>query len=122
MTALVTQLDQVQLTTVQGVLNAIETERFPLSQLQDTLTALQQMLSEIQQHDIILGDPTITDALEQVAETVAAPQLDVKHRLMITLPIIPLILSYEGEIELNSGLNLEAAWQRLVAMARGKLT
>ncbi len=121
-TALVTQLDQVQLTTVQSVLNAIETERFPLSQLQDTLTALQQILSEIQQDDIILGDPTITDELEQVTETVAAPQLDVKHRLMLTLPIIPLILSYEGELELNSGLNLEAAWQRLVAMAQGKLT
>lgn len=44
---------------------------------------------------------------------VSAPELSVKHKLKVTIPIVPLLLGYEGEVELNSRLNLEASWQAL---------
>lgn len=116
--AVVEQLDQSQLATVQAVLDAIETVHVPESELQETLTAVQCALSEIRQQEIALSDPTLVSEATRLSEVVDAPKLDVKHKLKVTAPIIPLILSYEGKVELGSGLNLEAAWQRLVQSAR----
>jgi hypothetical protein len=112
--AVVERLDQSQLATIQTVLDAIEAGRIPESDLQETLLAMQQALAEIQQRDIVFSDPALTTEVEQLAEVVDAPRLEVKHKLKVTVPIIPLLLSYEGEVELKSGLNLEAAWRRLV--------
>ena len=74
---------------------------------------------EIRQQPAFLG-PTLASEVERLSEVVEAPKLDVKHKLKITAPIIPFILSYEGEVELRSGLNLEVAWQRLVTKVRSE--
>ena len=114
------RLDQGQLATVQAVLDALEAELVPIDELGETLVAVQHMLSEIQQQGVALPDSTLTsEQVKRLSEVVYAPKLDVKHKLKLTVPIIPAILSYEGEVELKSGLNLEAAWKRLVAGVRG---
>ena len=117
--AIVERLDQSQLDTVQAVLDTVEAGRVPESELQETLAAVQHALSEMQQQGVALSDATLASEVERLSEVIDAPKLDVKHKLKITAPIIPWILSYEGEIELKSGLNLKAAWQRLVAKVRG---
>jgi len=117
--AVVEHLDQGQLVTIQSVLDAIEAGHVPDMELQETLDAVQQALSEMRKQGAVLGTPALTNEVEQLAELADAPRMDVKHRLKVTVPIIPLILSYEGEIELGSELNLEAAWQRLVSRLRG---
>jgi hypothetical protein len=115
------RLDQDQLATVEAVLNAVEAERVPIGEMEETLVAVQHTLSEIQQQGVALPDSTLTsEEFERLSEVVDAPKLDAKHKLKVTVPIIPYLLSYEGEIELKSGLNLEAAWKRL--MARGRDT
>ena len=83
------------------------------------LDAVQQALSEMRKQGAVLATPALTNEVEQLAELADAPRMDVKHRLKVTAPIIPLILSYEGEVELGSELNPEAAWQRLVSRIRG---
>ena len=118
--AVVKRLDQGQLATVQAVLDAIEAERVQESQLQETLTTVQETLAEIQQRGTAFFDAALVDGAERLSELVDAPKLDVKHKLKITLPIIPTILSYEGVVELKSGLDLEAAWQRLVSKVQGE--
>jgi len=113
------RLDQGQLATVQAVLDAIEAGLVPIGELEETLVAVQHTLSEIQQQEVALPDSILTsEEFEHLSEVVDAPKLDVKHKLKVTVPIIPVILSYEGEVELKSGLNLEAAWKRLVAKIR----
>jgi hypothetical protein len=113
------RLDQDQLATVETVLNAVEAELVPIGELEETLVAVQHTLSEIQQQGVALPDSTLTsEEFERLSEVVDAPKLDVKHKLKVTVPIIPYFLSYEGEVELKSGLNLEAAWKRLVAKIR----
>ena len=106
--------------TVQAVLDAIEEGLVPIGELEETLVAVQHTLSEIQQQGVALPDSTLTsEEVEHLSEVADAPKLDAKHKLKVTVPIIPVILSYEGEVELKSGLNLEAAWKGLVAKVRG---
>jgi len=118
--ALVERLDQSQVATVQSVLDAIEVEDVSERELQEALVAVQNALVEIRQRGAAFPDPTLVGGAERLLEVVEAPVLDVKHKLKISVPLILPILSYEGEVELKSGLNLEAAWQRLVAKVRGE--
>ena len=112
------RLDQGQLATVQAVLNAIEAGLVPIGELEETLVAVQHTLSEIQQQGVALLDSTLASEVKRLSEIVDAPKLDAKHKLKLTVPIIPVFLSYEGEVELKSGLNLEAVWKRLVGRVR----
>ena len=38
---------------------------------------------------------------------------DAKHKLKLTIPMVPVLLSYEGEFELGSKLDLAVVWQAL---------
>jgi septal ring factor EnvC (AmiA/AmiB activator) len=117
-TAIVQRLDQNQLATVQSILDEIETHRVPQNELQETLSTLQQALLEIRQTG--LNDLQLVSEAKDLLEMVDDPKLDVHHKLKVSIPIIPLILTYETEVELKSGLNLKAAWQRLKARVRGE--
>ena len=119
-TAIVQQLDQNQLETVQSILDEIETHRVPENELQETLNSLQQALLEIRQEERGLYDSQLVSGAKNLSEVVDNPKLDVNHKLKISVPIIPLILSYETEVELKSGLPLKAAWQGLKARVRGE--
>ncbi|MGB3458437.1 MAG: NACHT domain-containing protein [Halobacteriota archaeon] len=116
--ALVQRLDQNQLATVLSIQDKIETYSVPENELQETLSAIQQALLEIRQTG--LNDLQLVTEAKSLSEVVDDPKLDVTHKLKVSVPIIPLILSYETEVVLKSGLNLKAAWQRLKARVRGE--
>jgi septal ring factor EnvC (AmiA/AmiB activator) len=116
--AIVQRLDQNQLATVQSILDEIETHSVPENELQETLSAFQQALLEIRQTG--LNDLQLMTEAKNMSEVVEDSKLDLNHKLKVSVPIIPLILSYETEVELKSGLNLKAAWQRLKARVRGE--
>jgi hypothetical protein len=116
--AIVQRLDQNQLATVHSILDKIETYSVPENELQETLNAIQQALLEIRQTG--LNDLQLMTEAKNLSEVVEDPKLDVNHKLKVSVPIIPLILTYETEVELKSGLNLKAAWQRLKARVRGE--
>ena len=118
--AIVQRLDQNQLATVQSILDEIEAHSVPENELQETLSAIQQALLEIRQTERGLYDSQLMSEAKDLSEMVDDPKLDVNHKLKVSVPIIPLILSYETEVELKSGLNLKAAWQRLKARVRGE--
>ncbi|RCV63121.1 hypothetical protein C5S53_15360 [Methanophagales archaeon] len=117
-TAIVQRLDQNQLEIVQSIVNEIEIHSVPENELQETLSALQQALLEIRQTG--LNDLQLVTEAKSLSEVVDDPKLDVNHKLKVSIPIIPLILSYETEVELKSKLNLKAAWQRLKVRVRGE--
>ena len=104
---------------MQSILDGIEANRVPKSELQETLSAVLQSLSEIKQNEAGYYDSRLVSEAANLSEVVDDPKLDVNHKLKVSIPIIPLILTYETEVELKSGLNLKTAWQRLKAW-RGK--
>jgi len=118
--AIVERLDQNQLATVQSILDGMEVNRIPESELQETLNAVQQSLSEIKQNEVGYYDSQLVRDVENLSDVVDDPKLYVNHKLKVSVPIIPLILSYEGEVGLKSEMNLKAAWEGLTARVRGK--
>ncbi len=102
--------------SVQGV---IESRTVSEKELQDTFNTIQQTLSEIKQSKTGRYNPQLLSKAEEASKIIADPKLNLNHKLKYTIPIIPLILSYEGEIEFKSGLNLRNAWQSLKAKLYG---
>ncbi|HAZ47288.1 MAG TPA: hypothetical protein DCZ55_23250 [Cyanobacteria bacterium UBA11371] len=111
--AIAEQLNQNQLVTVQAMLDALETNRISEAEIQQLLTGIQEMLSVVEAKKLAL--PPVK---EEVAEVINHPALDAKHKLKVSIPIIPFLLDYEGELELAAGLNLKAAWERWIAKSR----
>ncbi|MBA1341610.1 MAG: hypothetical protein C5S40_05660 [ANME-2 cluster archaeon] len=118
---IVERLDQNQLATVQSIIDGMEGNHVPESELQETLNAVQQSISEINQNEAGFYDSKMVRDIKSLADVVDDPRLDVSHKLKVSLPIIPLILSYEGEVGIKSGVNLKAAWEGLTARVRGKV-
>jgi len=54
----------------------------------------------------------------QVAQGIQAPTADLKQKLKLSIPLIPLFLSYETEFNLNITANLKVAWERLTERFR----
>ncbi len=113
--AFVARLDAQQTTAVQEVLTALEQGVLAPSSLMDLLAEVELALAELQGQVDELSQP-----LAQLQSVVHAPELDVQHKLKVTFPLIPWILSYEGEVALGSRADLEQAWQRLVGRVRGR--
>nr|QNO48204.1 hypothetical protein PGANABGL_00018 [Methanosarcinales archaeon ANME-2c ERB4] len=109
----VQRLDQNQLATVRSILDEIEANRLPENELQETLSAVLQALSEIKESEAGYYDSRLVSEATNLSGIVNDPKLDVNHKLKVSIPIIPLILSYETEVGLKGGLNLKTAWQRL---------
>ena len=117
---IVERLDQNQLDTVQSILDGMEVNRVPESELEETLNAVHQSLSEIKLNEVGYYDSEMVSEAKNLSKMVDDPRLDVSHKLKVSVPIIPLILSYEGEVGIKSGVNLKAAWEGLTARVRGK--
>jgi len=82
--------------------------------------AVSQIFSEITATESGRFDSRLTTDIAVASEVVDDSKLDVGHKLKVSIPIIPLILSYEGEIDLKSGLNLKKGWHKLMTWIRDK--
>lgn len=117
-TTIVDRLDQKQLVNAEAVLDSIATRQFAEDELHELLVAVRETLNEMRQKETFLSDYHLTSEIKNLSDVVDAPKLDASHKLKITIPIIPFILSYEGEMALKSGMNLKSAWQRLLSKVR----
>ena len=100
------QLDQSQLVLTQKLLDALETNQVSESEMHQMLAVLEENI------------PVLPPSQAAVANIIKAPELDARHRLKVTLPIVPLLVEYEGEFELGSGFNVKLAWEKLIAKLR----
>ena len=74
----------------QGI---IESHPVPEKELQDTLNAIQQTLSEMRQNKTGQYSPHLVSEVEKISGIIADPKLDSHHKLKYSFPIIPLVLS-----------------------------
>jgi len=117
-TTIVDRLDQEQLVNAEAVLDSIATRQFAEDELHELLVVVRETLNEIRQKETFLSDSHLTSEIENLSAVVDAPKLAASHKLKITIPIIPFILSYEGALALKSGMNLKSAWRRLLSKVR----
>ncbi len=105
---LLNQLDATQLALTHKLQNAVDANQVSEPQMQQMLAVLEERI------------PSLPPSQAAIAEVIKDPELDVKQKLKVTLPIVPMLVEYEGEFELGSGFNIRSAWKRLVAKLRGR--
>jgi hypothetical protein len=77
---------------------------------------MQQMLAVLEE-----GIPALPPSSQAaVTEIIKSPALDAKHKITVTLPIVPLLINYEGELELGTGFNIKSAWEQAINKLRRK--
>lgn len=104
------RLDVQHTAEMAAILEVFEAVAISTDDLTQLLAAVSASLHEVTGKIAQIPDEELSSTITQLADLVDAPSLDVKHKLKLSLPVIPLLLEYEGEIELNSRLNLETAW------------
>ncbi|MEZ4866919.1 MAG: toll/interleukin-1 receptor domain-containing protein [Caldilineaceae bacterium] len=113
---IVARLNEQDALLTEAILDTVEIGTLTAAQLEDQLTAVQQSLALLGQQPVLSAPEQKT--VQQVMERIEAPGLDVRHRLKVVIPLIPILLSYEGEYEFNIRANLEAVWQTLEGWVR----
>ncbi len=117
--AVLARLDAHALEEIQAVKEAIEAGRLANQEAQADLAELQAVVAEIHRRQAALP-AAVAAQLAQVEALATGTQLDVKHKLVAEVPIIPFVLTYQGEFELEDGLRLAELWRRVVGKVRGK--
>jgi hypothetical protein len=100
------QLSNSDLILIQKLLDGVDNNQISNNQIQQMLQVLEGYISSFSPNQSI------------IAKVIKTPNLDLKNKLKITLPIIPLLMQYEGEIELGSGFNIQSAWEKLISKLR----
>ena len=76
------------------------------------VAAVVAALPDVQQQ-LVAENMAAANHLAQVAPVIQAPTADIKQKLKLSIPLIPFLLSFETELNLNIAANLTAAWERL---------
>jgi hypothetical protein len=106
--AVAQQLDRNQLLLTQNLLDALDANQVSEPQIQQMLAVLAERV------------PALPPSQAAVAEIIKDPTLDARHKLKVTLPLVPFLVEYEGELELGSGFNIKLAWEQLLTKLGGK--
>jgi hypothetical protein len=100
------KLDEPDLINIQAFLEAVETDQASEEEVQLILSETRTLLKKVQEQNLALPA-----GKEAVSEIINYPTIDAKHALKVSIPIIPFILAYEGELGLGTGINLKETWQ-----------
>jgi len=103
--SIIIELDRNQLETVKCIWDALETNRIPEQEVKSILDSLEELIFDIKQKRV--NEPHLLKKADEISKVLDNSSLDMNHKLKLTIPIIPTILSYESEIDLKS------AWQSL---------
>jgi len=97
------QLNQTQLAFTENMLNAVAANQVSESEMLQMLAVLESRIPSL---------PSSSQA--EIAEIIKSPELDARHKITVTLPIVPFLINYEGELELGTGFNIKSAWEFII--------
>jgi hypothetical protein len=100
------QLNQSQLVLTQALFTALESEQLSESEMQQMIKLL------------VLRIPTPSMSQTNVLKILKDTELDARHKLKISIPIIPFLVDYEGELELGTSFDFQTAWEWIEAKLR----
>ena len=100
---IIEQLNQTQLALTENMLNAVAANQVSESEMLEMLAVLESRIPSL---------PASSQA--EIAEIIKSPELDTRHKITVTLPIVPFLINYEGELELGTGFNIKSAWEFVI--------
>lgn len=100
------QLNSFELVQVESCLRAVENNQISERETQLVLTEMRNLVAAIKSHngDLPENERAILNAIE-------SPKIETKHALKLSIPIIPFILSYEGDLGVGAGVDLKKLWR-----------
>lgn len=113
--AIVQQLSAERAGEIQTILMAIEAQSLSQHEMTKLLTKIESGMRQALRERLLSN---MAQQVSQAIEILETPQLGVEHKLKLTLPIIPFLLDYEGELQLGSRMDLEMAWNWLMSKIR----
>ena len=119
-TVLVKELDSHALAQAETLRQAAESGRLTDFDMTAILGALQELFVELQRHNGLLLELSRQVDLAEAEDTLVGAGANVRHRFKVTLPLLLWFLSYEGEVEWESGVDLVAALRRLFTQWRSE--
>lgn len=115
----IARLSIQQRSDTDAVLAGIQQNTFPDEDLQQTFSDIRAAFNALHIDTKLIASPLadpVTNAIAIFEDT----KLDVKHKLKVTIPLIPFMLSYETEIGVDGSTNLSAVWEKLTSKLRAK--
>ena len=103
MRVFIEQLNQTQLAFTENMLNAVAANQVSESEMLEMLAVLESRIPSL---------PANSQA--EIAGIIKSPELDTRHKITVTLPIVPFLINYEGELELGTGFNIKSAWEFVI--------
>lgn len=110
---IIEMLEKKDLEKANNVLTDIDHTKIDSTQIRFFLENVKIALKEVSTTQLI-KDESQSKRLQVISQAIDDPKLEIKHRLKLSVPIIPFLLSYEGETSLNNSVNLQAAWDWLI--------
>lgn len=106
MISLIRELGEPELGEVESVLEVVESDQISEEEITLMVEQMQQSLEFLNERNIELSNVS-----EPIAEMILnQPAVDTRHVLKVSIPIIPFILAYEGELGLGAGVKLRETW------------
>jgi hypothetical protein len=102
-----------------AIVDLVQQHAFTADELDHHLSLIRLALLEAHEHVASMADRDLAEGVVAARQIAEDPSLDARHKLEVTIPIIPLLLEYKFETELGSRANLVALWEALKAKVRG---
>lgn len=114
MMQVVNSLDENGLRSLSLVTQAIDEGKIAREESLTMLDAIYRTLKNLR-----ASNRPIPEIMKPVEAYISDAKVDAAHRLKVTIPIIPFLLDYEGELDLGADVNLRKLWETIVNKAKG---
>ncbi|NET72242.1 MAG: GUN4 domain-containing protein [Sphaerospermopsis sp. SIO1G2] len=98
------EFNESQIALARKLVYAIEANKVSEPEMQQMLASVEKRL------------PSLPPAqVQPVTEILTNPEVAVRHKLKLALPIIPMLLDWETEFEIGNGVKPKILWEQIIA-------
>lgn len=110
-------LDQDQIKETLSALKALDKDKITAANIKQMLETAGQQIQNLNKSKFFQERKELYTEANKVSEVLTDPTLETRHKIKLTLPIIPFILTYSGEMEFEGGVRLRKLWKRILSKA-----
>jgi hypothetical protein len=109
-TQIIVKLNENHLRELHQINKAITDKMLSEHEIEAFLLQLQSVISRISSYDL---NPDSHSDILKINEIIKSPQLNIENKLKLSIPIIPLILTYEANLGLDIQTEINKLWNWL---------
>jgi len=111
--ALLSRLNPQQLQTTEAIVQSIDKNRLSVKEQSDLLNAIKNGAQELKSKGLLLGEANqVSKDVERLKPVWNSHDLATAGKLKLSIPLVPMILSYEAELSVSVKQSLSTIWRR----------